>query len=156
RHPDRFARRRDQRAGLGLAFALLIGRVGIGDDAGAGLDVQDSVLDDTGTQHDATVDRAVGREIADAAGIGAACLRLQLGDDLTGVDLGRAADGAGGKAREYRVDRVVLRAVEPALDIGDDMHDVAVAFDRVALGHAYAARARYPADVVAAEVEQHQ
>ena len=36
------------------------------------------------------------------------------------------------------------------------MHDVAVALDRVAVGDRYGATRRDPADIVAAEIEQHQ
>src|SRR3546814_6322117 len=42
RKPHCFARRGEQRAGLGFAFALFIQRIAVGDDAGAGLDVHRS------------------------------------------------------------------------------------------------------------------
>src|SRR3546814_5562410 len=63
RQPHRLARRREKRAGLGFAFALFIGGIAVGDDAGARLDVHFAVLDDRGAQHDAAVHIAVGREI---------------------------------------------------------------------------------------------
>ena len=43
-----------------------------------------------------------------------------------------------------------------ALDVGDDVHDVAVALDEEAVGHLDRADLGDAADVVAAEVEQHQ
>ena len=49
---------------------------------------------------------AAGGEIADAAGIDPAPLGLQLVDDLHGANLGRARDGAGGKAGGQRVDGI--------------------------------------------------
>src|SRR5690606_32376508 len=62
----------DEGAGLVAAFGGFVGRVAVGDDACAGLHVHDAVLDHGGAQDDAAVDRAVGREIADAASVGAA------------------------------------------------------------------------------------
>ena len=60
-----------------------------------------------------------------------------------------------GKAGHQRIDRVVL-LVEPSGDVGDDVHDVAVALDEEARGHVDGADLGDAADVVAAEVEQHQ
>src|SRR3546814_3022252 len=61
----------------------------------------------------------------------------------------------GGKAREQRVDRV-LAGRDAADDVRDDVHDMAVELDGIAVGDAHAAADRSAADVVAAEVEQHQ
>ena len=44
----------------------------------------------------------------------------------------------------------------PALDVGDDVHDVAVVLDDQLLGDAHGADLGDAADVVAAEVQQHQ
>ena len=44
---------------------------------------------------------------------------------------------------------------ELAFDVGDDVHDVGVALDGHALGHAHAPDLRHAADVVAAEIHQH-
>src|SRR5712691_11491854 len=57
----------EQRLGLVDAFLLLGFRIGIGDDAGAGLDVHGAVLDQRRAQHDAAVELAGDREIADRA-----------------------------------------------------------------------------------------
>src|SRR3546814_2130456 len=73
--------------------------------------------------------------------------------DVCSSDL--AADRAGGKAREQRVDRV-LAGRDAADDVRDDVHDMAVELDGIAVGDAHAAADRSAADVVAAEVEQHQ
>src|SRR5262249_1334743 len=59
----------EQRLGLVHAFLLLELGVGIGDDAGAGLDIHHAVLDQRRTQHDAAVELARGREIAHRSGI---------------------------------------------------------------------------------------
>ena len=47
-------------------------------------------------------------------------------------------------------------ALELSLHIGHDMHDLAVIFEEEAVGDAHAADLRDAADIVAAEVEQHQ
>src|SRR3546814_11954296 len=61
----------------------------------------------------------------------------------------------GGKAREQRVDRV-LAGRDAADDVRNDVHDMAVELDGIAVGDAHAAADRSAADVVAAEVEQQQ
>src|SRR3546814_18522612 len=73
--------------------------------------------------------------------------------DVCSSDL--AADRAGGKAREERVDRVLVGG-DAADDVRNDVHDMAVELDGIAVGDAHAAADRSAADVVAAEVEQHQ
>src|SRR5512144_1711565 len=77
--------------GAGLAAALLVFRLGVavGDDAAARLHVKRAVLDDRGAQRDAGVDLAVRRDVADAATVDAAPLRLQLVDDLHRPNLRR-------------------------------------------------------------------
>src|SRR5216684_2199657 len=111
--PLRLLGRAEQRLGLVDAFLLLGLRIGVGDDAGAGLHVHYAVLDQRGAQHDAAVELAGGGEIADRTGVEPALLLLQLVDDLHRPHLGRARDGAGRKARRQRVERVVF-AVEVA------------------------------------------
>ena len=61
----------------------------------------------------------------------------------------------GGKAGGERGDGVEIVA-QLALDVGDDVHDVAVALDEEAVGHLDRADLGDAADVVAAEIEQHQ
>ena len=68
---------------------------------------------------------------------------------------GRAGDGAGREAGGERVERVVAR-VESALDVRDDVHHVAVALEEELVGHLDRADRGDAADVVAAEIEQHQ
>src|SRR3954467_15622674 len=87
--------------GLGFvdAFLLLGGRVGIVDDARAGLDRHTPVLHNGRAQHDTGIHLAIGAEIADASGIGPALVLLQLVDDLHGAHLWRAGDRPGREAR---------------------------------------------------------
>ena len=69
-----------------------------------------------------------------------------LGAPLT-VPAGKPANSASSAS---------LSGASSADDVRDDVHDVAVEFDGVAVGDADAAGHRGAADVVAAEVEQHQ
>src|ERR1700730_14119610 len=124
----------EQRLGLVDAFLLLGLRIGIGDDAGAGLHVHHAVLDQRGAHHDAAVELAGGGEIADRAGVEPALLLLEVVEDLHRPHLGRARDRAGRKARRQRVERVVF-AVEVALHVGYDVHHLAEALDEELLGH---------------------
>src|SRR3546814_14713692 len=82
-------------------------------------------------------------------------LQLQRLDDLHGAHVGRAGDGAGGKAGDEGVHRILARG-EPTLDTGDDVHDVAVELDGVLLGHLHAAARGDADDVVAAQITQHE
>ena len=50
----------------------------------------------------------------------------------------------------------VVARIEPALDVGDDVHDLAVIFEEELVGDLHGADLGDAADVVAAEVEQHQ
>ena len=117
--------------------------------------MHDAVLDHRRAQHDAGVHLAEGAEVADATGIDAALVGLQLVDDLHGTDFGRAGHGTGGKAGTERVDHV-MRRIEQALDVRHDVHDVAVALDTEALRDLDRPGRCDPADVVAAEIEQHE
>ena len=60
-----------------------------------------------------------------------------------------------GKPADKRVDDVEVVA-QLAFDIRDDVHDVAVALDEEAVGDLHRADLGDAADVVAAEIEQHQ
>src|SRR2546423_4547374 len=79
---------------LAHGFFKLTGRNRIGHNAGAGLDVVDSVLPHDGSQGDAGVHVAGKIDVADSAAIGAAAGGLQLVDNLHGADFLSAADGA--------------------------------------------------------------
>ena len=114
-----------------------------------------AVLHHCGPENDAAIDGAVGSEVADAAGIGSARLGFELCDDLAGANLRGAGDGAGGKTGEEGVERVLGR-IEPADHVADDVHHVAVALDGETGGNLHAVGGGDPADVIAAEVEQHQ
>ena len=65
-------------------------------------------------------------EVADGAGVGAAPVRLQLGDDLHRPDLGRAGDGARREAGAQGVEAGQAVA-QAAGHVRDEVHDVRVA-----------------------------
>src|SRR5690349_3595203 len=79
------------------ALLVLLCRVGIEDDAGAGLDVGGSVLDQNRADRDAHVKVAGVAEEADGAGVTASPGWLEFVDDLHGPHLRRAGHGAGGE-----------------------------------------------------------
>ncbi len=113
------------------------------------------VLDHRRAQHDAGIHLTIGAEIADAAGIGAARIALQLVDDLHRSDFWRARDRSGREACDQGTERIVLR-VDLAFDIRDDVHDLAVALDEERIGDLDRADLGDTADIVAPEIEQHQ
>src|SRR4029453_9227862 len=93
----------EQCFGLVDTFLLLELWVGIGDDAGAGLDIHHAVLDQCRAQHDATVELARGGEIAHRPGIEPALVGFEFVNDLHRPHLRRARDGAGREARRQRI-----------------------------------------------------
>src|SRR5262249_8705039 len=95
----------EQRFGLVDAFLLLELGVGIGDDAGAGLDIHHAVFDQRRAQHDAAVELTRGGEIPHRPGIEPALVRFELVDDLHCSHLGCARDAACRAARLPRIQR---------------------------------------------------
>ncbi len=81
--------------------------------------------------------------------------RLELVDQLHGPDLRSAGEGAGRIAGGQDVDGVET-GTHLADDRGDDVHDVREALDRAELDHPHGARLAHPAEIVAAEVDEHQ
>ena len=135
-------------------LVVLVGRLGVGDGAAARLDVDLAVLDDDGADVDRGVEVAVPGEVADRAAVGAALDRLQLVDDLHRPHLGRAGERAGGQRRAQHVHRPDPLA-QRARDLADDVQDVRVGLDHHQLVDADRAVLADPAEVVAAEVDQH-
>ena len=103
---------------------------------------------------DAEVEVAGEVEVADRAAVEPAPRRLERADDLHRADLRRARERAGRKRRDERVEPIAAFG-ELALDARHQVHDVRVALERHELRHAHAADLRDAADVVAAEVHEH-
>ena len=81
-------------------------------------------------------------------------LGLDLVDDLHGPDLRGAGDRAGGQPGAEGVEGRLLGA-EPAGDVRGDVHHVRVALDLHDVGELDGAVVGDPADVVAAQVHEH-
>src|SRR5690606_18934232 len=124
-------------------------------DAAPGLDVELAVLDHRSADGDRGVHVAVPAEVTHRAAVDAALDRLQLVDDLHGADLGCAAQGAGGQGGAQHVERRNAR-LHPADHVGGDVHDVGEALHHHLLGDPHRAGGGDAADVVAAQVDQHQ
>ena len=137
------------------ALVSLVLRLAIGHDASASLHVHRSVFHHCGAQYDAAIHGSIGREIAHPAGVGPACFRLQLGDDLARPDLGRTAYRARRKACEQGIESI-LALGQLAHDIADDVHHVAVTLDGETVRDGHAVGTCHAAHVVAAQIEQHQ
>src|SRR5215208_5693092 len=152
---SRFFSGAKERLSLVDAFLLLGLRIGVRNDARAGLHIHDAVFYQGGTQHDAGVHLAGGGEIADRAGIEPTLFLLQLVDDLHRAHFRRPGNGASRETAGERVNRVVFIA-EPAFHIRDDVHDVAVTLDKKLIRDCYRADFGNAAYVIAAKIEQHQ
>src|SRR5690625_3180354 len=130
--------RPDQRPRLVAAFLILALRVAVGDHASARLHMQHTILYEGGAQADAGVHVAVRTEIADGACVGTAAVRLQFLDDLHGPHLRCPGDGSGRETRDKGVDGIIPR-VQATVDIGRNVHHVAIAFDDKLFRHPHAA-----------------
>src|SRR3546814_11735902 len=87
---DGFAGGGDERARFRLALALFIGRLGIGADACARLNMHHALLHPFRSQADAAVHRTIGREIADASPIRPASIPSNPRTGLPPLHLWRA------------------------------------------------------------------
>src|SRR5262249_30182271 len=110
------------------ALVVLGARVGVGDDAGAGLEEREAVVEDDGADGDTGVDRIARQGVPDGARVRAATVVLELGDQLHRSHLRRSRHGPGREAGAEEVE-VADTLLELARDLGDEMRDV-----RVALG----------------------
>ena len=116
--------------------------------------MQPAVLDDDGADVDRGVEVAVPGEVADRAAVGAALDRLQLVDDLHRPHLRRPGQRPRRQRRAQHVHRADPLA-QSARDLADDVEDVGVGLDDHQLVDRDRAVLADPAEVVAAEVDQH-
>ena len=101
---------------------ILVIDLRVGDDAAAGPDIQPALLCQQGADGDAGVHPAMHADIADAAAVAIAPVRLELFDDLHGADLRRAGDRAARKAGAQQI-QPVQSVSQLAGDGGDQMVD---------------------------------
>src|SRR5262249_43371755 len=144
----------EEGAGFVNAFLIFAGGGGVGNDAAAGLNVGDAVFDDHGAESDAGIEIAGEVEIENAAGVDAAARAFDLFDDFHGADVGGAGDGASRKTRHERVEAIDVFA-EPAAQRRHDVHHVREALDGHELLDLDAAVFADAAEIIAAEVDEH-
>ena len=147
--------RLEERLRLRLRLALLVRGVGVGHDPRAGLQRGLPGAQDERADRDAEVEVAAEVDVAEGAAVEPAGLRLELVDDLHGADLRRARQRPRRERGGERVESV-LALVDLAHDRADDVGDVAVVLDLHQLGDLHAAEAADAAEVVAAEVHEHE
>ncbi len=94
----------DDGAGFVGAFGVFGGGDGVGNDAGAGLDVALFAVHVEGADGDAGVEIAGEIGIQNRAAVDTAAGGFELFDDLHGADFGGAREGAGGEAGAEGVD----------------------------------------------------
>ena len=110
-------------------LVVLVGGLGVGDRAAAGLDVDLAVLDDDGADVDRGVEVAVPGEVADRAAVGAALVRLELVDDLHRPHLRRARRACPAGSAERSTSIALDPVAQRARDLADDVEDVGVGLD---------------------------
>ena len=148
--------RRQQRPRLVLMLEELALGHRVVHDAGRRLHRRDAVGDDARPNRDREVHSLdAGADVADRAAVRSAALRLHLVDDLHRAHLRRAGERAGGEAGAERVHRGESVA-QLAVHLADEMQHVRVALDDHELAHLHRAVLRDAADVVPAEVDEHQ
>src|SRR5205809_1051357 len=125
-----------------------------GDDSRSRMDVGSPLPEDGAPDRDRGVEVAVVAEIADGTTVQPAPLTLGGRDQLHRPDLRRAGQGPGRDDRPERAERIEARS-EPALDVGDEMQDVAVALDLHVLADRDCPGSSDPPEVVPPEVDQH-
>src|SRR6185437_1652553 len=146
--------RADQRLGFVDAFLVFAFRDGISHDAGTGLDVSFAALLEHGADGDAGVEIACEVGIEDGAAVDASADRFNLFNDFHGADFGSAGEGSGGKAGGEGVHGAEVFA-QLAFNGGDQVHDVRVAFHEHEVADAHGAEVAYAANVIAAEIDEH-
>ncbi len=150
----RQANRLDHPLRLAERFSVLRLRVGVGDDAGAGLEEDLPVPDQHRPDRDAEIHVAVVAEVPHGAAVRPPAGGLQLRDDLHRPDLRRPGQGPRREGRPEDVEAVLLRC-ELRLDVRDEVHDVGVALHRHQLADLDASDPGDPPEVVPAQVDEH-
>src|SRR5512133_226782 len=110
------------------------------------------------SDHDADgkagVDVAVEAKISHHAGVSAAGVGLQAGDDLHGTDFRRAADRPGREGGTYQIEGCQV-GTQLAFHMRDNVHNVRIFFDGEEVGDSHCAVFTDAAEIVAAQVHEH-
>src|SRR5207248_7729376 len=142
------------RARLVYRFLIFKARVRVRDDAGAGLEVRFPVFQYGAAQRDARIDVTIEPEIADRPRVATATCFFQFADNLHRPNFRRAGDSPSRKGRFNHIEGAAAVA-QPASDIRDNMHDVAVTLDIHHLSYAHRAEIGDAANIVARKIDKH-
>lgn len=138
-----------------LGFLKFKIRVGVGNDAGPGVEVDGVVLADGGADGNAPEALAIEAESTDGAGVKAAGVALELGDDFGGALFGGTRDGASGETGAKSLG-MTGRTGESAFHRGDEVKDLWVGFNLPQFRNVDAAELADLTEVVALEVGDHE
>ena len=139
-------------AELVVDFLELVFDITLSDDAAAGLEPEFATAADEGADGNSLIEGAVETDESDAAAVGAAVVRLNLGDELHSTYLGRAGQCAGREGVDERLDgRGAF--VERSADAGDKMDDVRIELHILEELHVNVMTVA--AEVVACEIHEH-
>ena len=127
---------------------------GIGDDAGADVEMDLAICDDGGADDNAELGFAIEPEIAESAGVRSTRDGFEFIDDFHGAEFGRAGDAAAGEAGAEGVE-VGDAGTKAAFDGGDEVLDVGKSFEADEIGHLDGTEFADAAEVVAEEVSDH-
>ena len=113
-------------------------------------------MDDGGAQGNAGIHGLpIGGKVPHAAAVGAAPVGFELINGFHGADFGGAGDCARGKTGQKGIHNIHF-GTQRALNGGNDVHDVGIPLDAEGVFDLNAARDAHTADVVAAQIQQHQ
>ncbi|MNH23697.1 hypothetical protein D3C79_836060 [compost metagenome] len=117
--------------------------------------MQLAILDHRSTNGNCGIHVAVPGKIADSTAVNPTLDRFQLVDNLHRADLGRTRQGASRQNRPQCIHRRQA-FTQLAGNVGNNVHHVGVTLDHHLLGQAHTAGRRHTADIVAAQIDQHQ
>ncbi len=116
---------------------------------------EDVVFEYGGTESDACIHGVVGSKVADAAAIDAAFVMFEEVDNFHGTNFWGSGNGSGGKACHEGMKGIGVFGYF-SLDIGNDVHDMAIVFDDHGFGDTNGTRKCHASDVIASEIEEHE
>ena len=114
-----------------------------------------AIFDDSCSEHDTRIHLAIRSKIADATAIRPAFISLELVDDLHRSHFRCSRYSPGRKPGRERIEDIIFR-IKVALDIRDDMHDMAVALEKEAVRYRNGTDFRDTADIIATKIKEHQ
>src|SRR5258708_4869725 len=114
----------------------------------------DPVLDGRRRDGKAAVKFPLKKKVADTPAVGSAGGLFELGNDLHGSDFGSAAERASRKGGAHEVEGSLV-AREASFNLGDDVHDMAVALDDHEVLHLHRTELANAPDVIARQIHEH-